>query len=90
MRAADCVLHQLARESPAADLLLNVDEYSSQITADTLATTIQAMALKIDAEASVFRAAHPATPAWKAVAICWFKNRSPILTTNFLRNRPAC
>jgi hypothetical protein len=59
----------------AADLLLNSDEYSSQITPDSLVASIQAMALKIDAEAAVFRAAHPSTPAWKAMAIIWFKNR---------------
>lgn len=40
-----------------------------------VAGAIQAMKLNIDAEASVFRAAHPSTPAWKAVAICWFKAR---------------
>lgn len=59
----------------AADLLLNDPEYSSQITADQLVAAIQATALKVDAEAAVFRAAHPATPAWKAVAIIWFKAR---------------
>lgn len=59
----------------AADLLLNDPEYSSQITADQLVAAIQAMALKVDAEAAVFRAAHPSTPAWKAVAVLWFKAR---------------
>lgn len=59
----------------AADMLLNVDEYSSQITSETLTATIQTMGPKIDSEAALFRAAHPSTPAWKAMAIVWFKNR---------------
>jgi hypothetical protein len=59
----------------AADLLLNTDEYSSQITSDQLAAAIQSMELKIGSETAVFRAAHPATPTWKAMAILWFRNR---------------
>jgi hypothetical protein len=59
----------------AADLLLNDAEYATQMTADALVAAIKVMAPKIDAEAAVFRAAHPATPAWKAVAIIWFKAR---------------
>jgi hypothetical protein len=61
----------------AVDLLLNTEEYSSQLTSEALVVSIQAMALKIDSEAAVFRAAHPSTPAWKAVAILWFKARRP-------------
>jgi hypothetical protein len=59
----------------AVDLLLNTEEYSTQITSESLVMSIQAMALKIDSEAAVFRAAHPSTPAWKAMGIIWFKNR---------------
>lgn len=59
----------------AVDLLLNTNEYSTQLTPESLVTSIQAMTLKIDSEAAVFRAAHPSTPAWKAVAIIWFRNR---------------
>ncbi len=59
----------------AADVLLNDAEYSSQITSEALSATIQSMGRKIEDEAAVFRAAHPSVPMWKAMAICWFRNR---------------
>lgn len=58
----------------AADLLLHTDEYR-EIDAAKLADVIKATALTIDADAKVFVATHPSTPLWKAMAICWFKNR---------------
>lgn len=74
----------------AADLLLNTDEYSTQITEDQLVGAIQAMALKIDSEVAVFRAAHPATPTWKAMAILWFRARrgATKASTNITGNIP--
>jgi hypothetical protein len=59
----------------AADLLLNTEEYWGQITADSLVASVLAMAPKIDAEVALFRAAHPSTPVWKAMAILWFRAR---------------
>lgn len=59
----------------AADLLLHNAEYSREIDAERLAAVISTMGPKIDSEAKVFVAAHPSTPLWKAMAICWFKGR---------------
>jgi hypothetical protein len=59
----------------AADLLLHTDEYSREIDAERLAAVISTMGPKVDQEAKVFVAAHPSTPLWKAMAICWFKAR---------------
>lgn len=59
----------------AADVLLNDAEYSSQITSEALSATIQSMGRKVEDEAAVFRAAHPSVSMWKAMAICWFRNR---------------
>lgn len=59
----------------AADVLLNDAEYCSQITSESLSATVQSMGRKIEDEAAVFRAAHPSVPMWKAMAVCWFRNR---------------
>jgi hypothetical protein len=61
-------------EIKAIELLVFGDEYSD-ITDTALITTINAMGRKAYSEANVFRAAHPSTPLWKALAITWFKNR---------------
>jgi hypothetical protein len=61
-------------EIKAVELLVYGDEYSD-ITDTALITTITAMGRKAYSEANVFRAAHPSTPLWKALAITWFKNR---------------
>lgn len=61
-------------EIKAMDLLVFGDEYSD-ISDAALITTIAAMGRKAYSEANVFRAAHPSTPLWKALAITWFKNR---------------
>lgn len=63
----------------ALDLLLSDPEYAG-MTESQIAGVIPAMAPNVEHEVAVFRAAHPSTPAWKAMAICWFKNR---------RTRPA-
>lgn len=62
-------------EIKAIDLLLFNDEYRAQISDATLIATITSMGQKAYSEAHVFRAAHPTTPLWKALAITWFKNR---------------
>ena len=59
----------------AADLLLHTEEYSREIDAERLSLVITSMGPKVDQEAKVFVAAHPSTPLWKAMAICWFKAR---------------
>ncbi|WP_398479265.1 hypothetical protein [Tardiphaga sp.] len=59
----------------AADVLLNDAEFCTQITSESLSATIQSTGRKIEDEAAVFRAAHPSVSAWKAMAICWFRNR---------------
>jgi|GEM_PF-3180706 len=62
-------------EIKAIDLLVFGAEYQGQISDATLVTTISAMGRKAYSEANVFRAAHPTTPLWKALAITWFKAR---------------
>lgn len=62
-------------EIKAIDLLLYGAEYQGQISDATLVATISTMGRKAYSEASVFRAAHPTTPLWKALAIVWFKGR---------------
>lgn len=74
--AVDAKLAPLTQiEIKAIDLLLYGGEYQGQISDATLVTTISAMGRKAYSEANVFRAAHPTTPLWKALAITWFKNR---------------
>jgi hypothetical protein len=63
-----------APQIKAVDLLLSDPEYSS-MTEDQIAGVIPAMLPRIDQEVSLFRAAHPSVPAWRAMAIVWFKNR---------------
>jgi hypothetical protein len=59
----------------AADLLLNDPEYAGQMTNETLLNVIRTMGPKGQAEAAIFRAAHPTVPLWKALGITWFQNR---------------
>lgn len=59
----------------AAETLLHDPEYSGDITADDLTTTIIAMGSGAEREAKVFAAAHN-IPQWRALAITWFRNRS--------------
>jgi hypothetical protein len=75
----------------AADLLLHTDEYNREIDAERLAAVISTMGPKVDQEAKVFVAAHPSTPLWKAMAICWFKARrgTTKTTQNITGNIPA-
>ncbi len=61
-------------EIKAIDLLVYGDEYSD-ISDVALIATIAGMGRKSYSEANVFRAAHPSTPLWKALAITWFKSR---------------
>jgi hypothetical protein len=63
-----------ATQIKALDLLLSDAEYAG-MTESQIAGVIPAMAPNIEHDVAVFRAAHPSTPAWKATAICWFKNR---------------
>lgn len=67
-----CPLTQI--EIKAIDLLVYGDEYSD-ISDAALIATIAGMGRKAYSDANVFRAAHPSTPLWKALAITWFKNR---------------
>lgn len=67
-----CPLTQI--EIKAIDLLVYGDEYSD-ISDAALIATIAGMGRKAYSEANVFRAAHPSTPLWKALAIVWFKGR---------------
>lgn len=62
-------------EIKAIDLLLFGAEYQGQISDATLVSTISTMGRKAYSEANVFRAAHPTTPLWKALAITWFRHR---------------
>jgi hypothetical protein len=62
-------------EIKAIDLLLYGSDYQGQISDAALVATITTMGRKAYSEANVFRAAHPTTPLWKALAITWFKNR---------------
>jgi len=66
----------------AADHLLNDTEFRGKISQETLSTVIQTMAPKIAAEVSLFRATYPSTPAWKAMAIVWFRNRRAARPSN--------
>ncbi|MDB5652944.1 MAG: hypothetical protein JWQ94_557 [Tardiphaga sp.] len=66
----------------AADLLLHTDEYSREIDPERLSLVITSMGPKVDQEAKVFVAAHPSTPLWKAMAICWFKARRATKATS--------
>lgn len=59
----------------AADYLLNNAEFAGQITAAALSAAIKTSRPQIDTEVNLFRAAHPGTPAWRAMAILWFRNR---------------
>lgn len=59
----------------ATDYLLHSPEFVGQITEAALSASIVAMRPQIDSEVDLFRAAHPSTPAWRAMAILWFKNR---------------
>jgi hypothetical protein len=70
----------------AADHLLNDAEFRGKISQETLSAVIQTMAPKIAAEVSLFRATYPSTPAWKAMAIVWFRNRRR--TTKPAQNMP--
>ncbi|ABE63191.1 hypothetical protein Nham_2400 [Nitrobacter hamburgensis X14] len=62
-------------EIKAIDLLLFGADYRGQISDGTFVATISAMGRKAYNDANVFRAAHPTTPLWKALAITWFKGR---------------
>jgi hypothetical protein len=72
-----CPLTQI--EIKAIDLLVYGDEYSD-ISDAALIASISGMGRKAYSEANVFRAAHPSTPLWKALAITWFKNRRSRIT----------
>jgi hypothetical protein len=68
-------------EIKAIDLLAFNEEYRD-ITDAALISSIAAMGKMAYSEAAVFRAAHPSTPLWKALAIIWFKNRRAKATPN--------
>jgi len=76
-------------EIKAIDLLLYGGEYQGQISDATLVTTISGMGRKAYSEANVFRAAHPTTPLWKALAITWFKNRRATKSYQNSDNSPS-
>lgn len=74
--AADAKLAPLTQiEIKAIDLLLYGSDYQGQISDAALVAAISTMGRKAYSEANVFRAAHPTTPLWKALAITWFKAR---------------
>lgn len=74
--AVDAKLAPLTQiEIKAIDLLLYGSDYQGQISDAALVATISTMGRKAYSEANVFRAAHPTTPLWKALAITWFKAR---------------
>lgn len=81
-----CPLTQI--EIKATDLLVYGDEYSD-ISDAALIATIAGMGRKAYSEANVFRAAHPSTPLWKALAIVWFKGRRPSGRTRIVE-KPEC
>jgi hypothetical protein len=58
----------------AVEMLLNDPEYSGEITAEDLSTTILMMGERAEQEAKVFAAAHN-VPLWRALGIIWFKGR---------------
>lgn len=62
-------------EIKAIDLLLYGADYVGQISDTALVAAVRSMGRKAYSEASVFRAAHPTTPLWKALGIVWFKHR---------------
>lgn len=58
----------------AVEMLLCDPEYSDDITAEDLTSTIMAMGPQAERDAKVFASAH-SVPLWRALAITWFKGR---------------
>lgn len=58
----------------AVEMLLCDPEYSGEITAEDLTTTILSLGSAAEKDAKVFAAAHN-VPLWRALGITWFKGR---------------
>lgn len=66
-----------ANDIKAAELLLNDDEYASEIDHDALSAAITAAGPSAEQDAKLFAASH-CIPFWRALAVVWFKRRPKV------------